>query len=117
MSKKQLVQETVHNGGEYDDNGWPPKDPAGFMAWFQERIDRIPAEHRQNAKIDFSSEGGYYGEHSPHIEITYLRPETDDQFSSRAQREAQQAEIDARRKEQQERATLAALQAKYGKPA
>lgn len=117
MSKKQMVQETVHDGGEYDSNGWPPEDPARFMAWFQERIDRIPAEHRQNAKIEFSSEGDYCGGHSPHIEITYLRPETDDQFASRVQREAQQAEFDARRKEHHERATLAALQAKYGKPA
>jgi hypothetical protein len=117
MSKKQMVQETVHNGGKYDNNDWPPVDPAGFMAWFQERIDRIPVECRQSAKIEFSSEGEYYGSHSPHIEITYLRPETDEQFASRVQREAQQAEFDARRKEQQERATLAALQAKYGKPA
>lgn len=117
MSKKQMVQETVHNGGEYGGNGWPPEDPAGFMAWFQDRIDRIPAEHRQGAKIEFSSEGGYYGDHTPHIEITYMRPETDEQFASRVQRETQLAEFRARHKEQQERLLFAELQAKYGKPA
>lgn len=100
---KTMVQETVHNGGEYDGSSWPPEDPDGFMAWFQECIDRIPVEHRQSAKIEVSAEG-VYGGHSPHIEITYMRPETDEQFTSRVQRETRRA--DARKREQDRRQTL-----------
>jgi len=114
---KKMVQETVHNGGPYDGNGWPPEEPAGFMAWFQERIDSIPPEFRPQAKIEFASEGGYYGDHSPHIEITYLRPETDEQYASRLQREAHEARARAQMQEHQERAALAALLKKYGPPA
>ena len=115
MGKRKMVQETVYNGGEYDNNGWPPEDPAGFMAWFKDRIDLIPVEHRQNAKIEVSSESGYYDSHTPHIEITYQRPETDGQFASRLKREEQEAKLQASNKEQHERQTLAELQAKYGK--
>jgi hypothetical protein len=114
MSKRQMVQETVHNGSDYDSNGWPPEDPDGFIRWFLDRIERIPVEHRKNAMIRFSTESGYYGDSSPHIEITYLRPETDGQFASRLKREASEAEFQARSKEQHERKLLAALQAKYG---
>jgi GGDEF domain-containing protein len=114
---KKMVQETVYNGGPYDSNGWPPEDPAGFMAWFQDRINQIPEEHRAKATIEFSSEGGYYGEHSAHIEITYMRPETDEQYQSRLRREADEARQKARLRESQERVALAQLLAKYGPPA
>lgn len=68
MSQKLMVQETVFNGTSGERDGWPPEDPAGFLAWFNERIEQIPAEHRAAAKIEFSSDGGYYGEHSAHVE-------------------------------------------------
>ena len=109
MSKKQ-VQETVFNGSQHEGDGWPPEDPAGFIAWFQERIERIPPKHRTNAKIEVSSQGGYYGEHAGSIEITYLREETDEETASRLRRE------EAQRQNQvaQEKRTLAALLAKHG---
>lgn len=113
---KEVVQETVHNGGPYDNNGWPPEDPAGFMAWFQERIDSIPPEYRSAAKIEFTTESGYYGDSSAHIEITYLRPETDEQYASRLQREAENAAAQAAAQVLQERRALVALLKKYGPP-
>lgn len=113
---KEMVQETLHNGAPYDGNGWPPEDPAGFMAWFQERIDQIPPEFRAAARIEISCESSYYDSSIAHIEITYMRPETDEQYSSRLQREAKAAANAARVQEQNERAALAALLKKYGQP-
>lgn len=112
MSKKQMVQETVFNGSQYEGDGWPPEDPAGFMAWFQERIERIPPEHRARATIEIRTQSGYYGDSSASLEITYKREETDEQFDSRLERERQARQ----QREAQERHTLARLQAKYGKP-
>ena len=112
MAKKQEVQETVFNSSRYEGAGWPPEDPAGFVAWFQERIERIPAEYRATATIELGTQSGYYGDSSVSIEITYRRPETDEQFAARlAHDEAQN-----RSRTEQERATLAALLAKYGAP-
>jgi hypothetical protein len=110
MSKKQQVQVTVFNGSQYESDGWPPEDPAGFMAWFQERIERIPPEHRATAKIEIGTQSGYYGDSTANLEITYARDETDEQFAARLQRE----ENDRQRRVAQEKQTLAALQAKYG---
>ena len=110
MGKKQQVQETVFNGSRDEGEGWPPEDPAGFSAWFQERIERIPPEHRAKAKIEISSQGGYYGEHTGCIEITYLREETDEQFAARLKREEEQRQ----QLVAQEKRMLVALLAKHG---
>lgn len=59
MSDKKIVQETIFNGSQYESDGWPPEDPVGFMAWFQARIERIPIEHRAEAKIEISTQSGY----------------------------------------------------------
>ncbi len=109
MSKKQMVQETVFNGESFCDE-WPPEDPKGFMAWFQAQINKIPPEHRDKAVIEIGTQSGYYGDSSANIEITYLRPETDEQFASRLQRE----ERDRQAAVGHEKRVLAALLAKYG---
>ena len=103
MDKRRMVQETVFNGGEHERDGWPSEDAIGFLAWFQERIDRIPAEHQMTAKISLESQGGYYGEHHAHIEITYQRPETDEQFAARLAREERERAYKAIEQERRER--------------
>jgi hypothetical protein len=109
MSKKR-VQETIFNGSQYEADGWPPEDPAGFMAWFQERIERIPPEHRATAKIEIGTQSGYYGDSSANLEITYTQEETDKQYESRMRRDEQ-----ARQQcEAQEKALLAQLLKKHG---
>lgn len=110
MPKKQKVQVTVFNGAEYgQENGWPPKDPTGFLVWFQERFASIPPECVKEARVEIGSQGEYYDEHSPTIEITYLRNETDDQFVSRLQRAKEQKAL----KEFHERQQYEALAKKY----
>lgn len=112
MRKKQEVQETIFNGSRYEGDGWPPEDPAGFLEWFQERISRIPAEYLANATVEIGTQSGYYGDSTACIEITYRRPETDEQYAARLARD----EAQRRSRTEQEKATLAALLAKYGAP-
>lgn len=92
MSTKQKVEHVVFRGSADSGDGWPPEDPAGFMAWFQDKINDIPEEHRADTKIELGILSGYYGEATPEIEITYLADETDDQLGSRLKREAAQRE-------------------------
>ena len=109
--KRQQVQETVFNGSQYEGDGWPPEDPAGFMAWFQERIERIPLEFRSVARIDLGYQREYYDSCTVTIEITYMHDETDEQMKGRIEREAaKKLEVKAK-----ELSMLAQLQKKYGK--
>jgi hypothetical protein len=107
---KQKVQETVFNGSKYEGDGWPPEDPAGFMAWFQECMERIPPEHRASAKIEIGAQSGYYGDSSAKLEITYTRDETDEQCAARLRRD----ELAHLNREAQEKALLAQLLKKHG---
>lgn len=110
MDIKRMVQVTVFNNSRHAGDGWPPEDPAGFMAWFAAKIAEIPSEYRKAARIALGSQSEYYGDHTANIEITYQRPETDEQQVSRLAREASAL----RAREEQERQTLALLQRKYG---
>jgi hypothetical protein len=112
MDKRQQVQEIIFYGSKFGGDGWPPEDPAGFMAWFQECIDRIPRAHRATARIEIGAQSEYYGESAANIEITYMRDETDDQFSARLQRD----KAHQQRKIAEEKRMLSALLAKHGAP-
>jgi hypothetical protein len=73
---------------------------------------RIPEQYRSNARCEISSQSGYDGDHSPTIEVQYKRPETDEEVVERLSWEAYMRSLT----EAEERATLAALQAKYAAP-
>lgn len=111
MSTKQKVQKVVFRDAVDDDEG-PPQDLVGFIKWFQDKLDGIPEEHRAETKAVLGVQSAFYGEYVPHIEITYLLDETDEQFNSRLKREEHQKQV----RVHQEMRTLAALLAKYGKP-
>ena len=100
----------VHFDKEKFDGEWPPVDAERTVAWFQEKLESIPAEFRHTAKIEFESASGYEGDHYARIVITYMRPETAQESAERNARD------DAMRRmvEASERAELARLQAKYG---
>jgi hypothetical protein len=91
---------------------WPPEDAAGFVAWFQRKLDDIPPESRAKARIEIDSEENY-GSSKATIEFSYARMETDEEEAEREQQAAAQAE----RRRAQELRTLAELQAKYGRQA
>ena len=96
---------------EQYDSEWPPTDAAGFMAWFQRRLDEVPPERRATALIELDSTIRYDSSYAT-IEISYTRMETDEEEAEREQQAAAQAE----RRRAQELRKLAKLQAKYGKP-
>lgn len=106
--KRQHVEVTVFNGVQYEGE-FPPSDARGFMSWLNTKVAEIPPEFMCTARIEIRSVGGYYGEHSPGLEITYTKPETEEQQSSRLAREKRAIETD----EARERDLLAKLEAKY----
>ena len=104
MKLQKTISETL---GQYDGD-WPPKDAAGALAWFWAKLADVPTAFLSTARIEIGSEEGYTT-----IEISYVRPETNEEEAEREQQAA--ALADCRRAN--ELRTLAALQAKYGKPA
>lgn len=107
---KNIIRITVFDK-ERHDGEWPPEDAAGAIAWLSEKLESIPEAFRSTAKIEFDSVGSYEGSHYARIEITYSRPETDEEETNRMQAE----EARQHRQRQEELDTLARLQAKYGK--
>jgi len=108
MKREKLISKTI----EQYDGEWPPEDAAGFMAWFQKRLDDVPPEFRSTARIEIDSTDSY-GSSKATIEFSYTRMETDEEEAEREQRAANEAD----RRRTQELRTLAELQAKYGKSA
>lgn len=107
MLKQMRV--VVFDKEEYDGE-WPPTDATECVAWFVGKLDMIPKEYRGAAKIEFDSVGGYEGSHYAHIDISYVRPETDNETKAR---EAEEQRLQEAQKAHELR-TLAALKAKYG---
>jgi hypothetical protein len=107
MKQEKLISKTV----EQYDGEWPPTDAAGFMAWFQTRLDDVPPEYHSTVRIELDSTTRYDSSYAT-IEFSYTRMETDEEEAEREQQAAAQAE----RIRAQELRTLAELQAKYGAP-
>lgn len=105
MKQTKIIRKRVEQ--YYPD--WPPSDAAGAIAWFQAKLDAVPAEFRETAKIeiDVTSE---HGTSYATIEFSYVRPETDEEEAEREQRVAAEAE----RRRALELRMLAELQTKYG---
>lgn len=70
----------------------------------------IPEEYRASASCEIDSVSGYEDSHYAHIWVGYTRPATSEEI---AESEALAAQRN-RMREQEERATLARLKAKYG---
>lgn len=72
----------------------------------------IPEEYRASARCSIDSEGGYEGSHYATIEVTYVRPATDEEIEVYHRQQAlRQAEQEAK-----ERRELERLIVKFGKP-
>jgi hypothetical protein len=105
MKQQKTIRKTV----EQYDGERPPNDAAGFMEWFQKRLDDVPPEYRASAHIELDSLMRYNSSYAT-IEFSYTRMETDEEEAEREQQAAAQAE----RRRAQDLRTLADLQAKYG---
>jgi hypothetical protein len=100
--------ERVYSSEQYDAS-FPPSNLKAFISHFVEIYNAIPDEYKDEAEIDIdtaSSYDSYYAE----IEVRYTRPETEQEYALRI------GDEEARRMflENQERAQLAILQARYG---
>lgn len=95
---------------EIYDGDWPPEDAAGFIAWFQTKLDTIPAEHRASATIEIDSNSSWEDSHYAEIDIRYSRLETPAEVAARlAEAKGRQAA-----EQEAERRAYEALKRKYG---
>jgi len=112
QTKRGSVNVVVFRGEKYDDNFPDTGSLFAFADWLQAVIASIPEEYRSVAEIEIDSTSGYKGSHYATIEISYRRPETDEEWAAReAAIERRAAEVEA-----SERRQLAALMVKYDLP-
>jgi hypothetical protein len=91
-------------------NDWPV-NAGEFIAWLSEKIDSIPVEFRKDAKVEFGVTHGYEGDADPNIDISYTRPETDDEMNVRLSELLRREEV----RQRTELKMLEELKAKYEK--
>lgn len=108
MSSRHIVRITVFSQEQYGGD-WPPVQAADFVAWFQGHVNGIPEQYRDTARIEIDSTSGWEDSHYARIEISYKRPETDEELSAR--RATERARISEQ--EEAEKRQLAALKKKY----
>jgi hypothetical protein len=82
-----------------------PKSLEEFIGWLQDKLDEVPPEFRAAARCEYCCSREFGGE----LEITYQRPETDEEVSGR-ERYAQMVVADRVRRDVAE---LRRLIAKY----
>lgn len=105
-----VADQEQYDGGPIDFGGYSDGSLLRVIGALQVVLDSIPAEFRASARCEINSTGGYEGSHSAHVEVTYTRPETDEEVVARLEEQS----IVAMMKEREGRAQLAQLQAKYG---
>jgi hypothetical protein len=81
-----------------------PSNPAEFLQFWREKIELIPQEYRQNAKVNSEFGEGYLD-----FSITYTRPETKDEEAFRL--ECSESQL---RYEREDLATYNRLKEKLG---
>ncbi len=95
---------------DQNDGDWPPENAAGFLSWFTEKINLIPVEFREKAKIEIDGDGDGDGCSYASILIYYYRPKTEQEKERYRQDEISRTKSVRQRELQQ----LAKLKAKYG---
>lgn len=106
VTKVLVVEQEQYNGGGFVFDG----SLADVRASLEAIWTNIPEAYRDNAQCEISSVGGYENSHYASIEVTYIRPATDEEIAA-------VAEVLKARLAQTRRAELAAyeaLRAKYG---
>jgi hypothetical protein len=111
MSERLTVTITIFASESYENN-WPSENLIEFKKWVDALIEQVPAEYRPTASIGIGSVSSYEDSHYGEIEVSYQRPETDEEMQMRHAREQSRAA----EQEAKERRALDVLIAKYGKP-
>jgi predicted metal-dependent hydrolase len=84
------------------------------IAWLQRQLESIPPEMRHTAILSLDTQSDYDGPSYATYEITYERPETDEEWAARKVDVERRAELWAKRREAAERAEFDRLSAKFG---
>jgi hypothetical protein len=74
-----------------------PEKATEFMAFWQSKLDKIPDEFMDSARVEVEAES-YHNGASLDVEISYVRPETDSEMESREYQEKQIADRNKERK-------------------
>lgn len=101
VSERRTIEIAVFDITEYD-SGWPPEHLPSFMVWLEEQVGKIPEECRSSARIQISgSQDDYESSCRGNIVINYSRPENDDEYARRCEKEIDQRVQEAYRLKQQ----------------
>ncbi len=104
-TKKRQVKQQVYR----DSIHYYSSSAADFIKLITDCISSMPAEYRDSARVDFEKEDEY-GDTYCYLEISYDRPETDQEEAARIQQESAHYAANEARERQQ----FLALQAKFG---
>jgi hypothetical protein len=109
MQQPKVIYQTVYNRNIHD----LIDDSSGFLKVFidilKEKFYSIPGEFREKAEVEVETHEEQYGVPSPHLVISYSRPETEDEINARINQEMKNKKA----QEDRERKILADLKLKY----
>jgi hypothetical protein len=100
LNVRQEKTVEVTKAEQYDPD-FPPAPIEEFLAWVKRMESRIPDEYRDTATFQFTSEPSYYDSHYAKVEVSYRRPETDEEWAARKADVARRQADDARREREQ----------------
>jgi hypothetical protein len=115
MSERQSVLVRVFEGDKYA-NEWPPEKLVEAVAWLADKLEGIPEQYRSEATFEISSSCSYEDSSYAEIEISYWRPETDEEMEARLSAKRRREEDQRQRKEAADRALYEELRQKYEEP-
>src|SRR5579864_1132178 len=76
---------------EQYDGEWLPEKLSDAIAWLQEKLEIVPNEYRDSAKIEIDSVSSWKDSHYASIEISYQRPPTEAEIAERKAKKAERA--------------------------
>ncbi|MBY3263897.1 hypothetical protein HFO15_19925 [Rhizobium laguerreae] len=82
MEKRDVTITVREYGYSMDCQGYPPHNLRDAISAFSAALDEIPEPYRDTASIDFEPYWSH-GETFEYVRVTYDRPETDEETTSR----------------------------------
>jgi len=99
---RDIVTVSVFDTEQYC-KSWMSENLMEAVEWLKSKLESVPEEFRHSAKIEIGSVGSWEDSHYATIEITYERPETDDEMRARdAHYKARREQVTADMKRQYE---------------
>lgn len=103
---KKLIRINVYSASSYQDS--VPRDPVGFLRWWQDVFDLVPEEFRSTTQVDCDCDISYDVAYAT-ATVSYTRLETDEEEAARLKKE----ELNRSLIEERELCQLENLRKKY----